>query len=155
VKISISIDAAKNVIAAAKIKANLQDALDQGAANAEALLARPTTSWKHKAPMHTERGPWWRASGTDDDIYGYVSKGTKAHVIRARKGGRLAFGPSTPKTRPGSLTGSAGSRGPVDTFRRQVHHPGTKARRFDKLAAEELRATWPKIVQRNIDEASR
>ena len=84
---------------------------------------------------------------TDDEIYRYVDQGTKPHIIRPKYAKRLAF-PSifSPKSRPRSLKAEAGSRGPVDTFRQEVHHPGTEARDFTKEIKALVSVTFRKAM---------
>jgi hypothetical protein len=73
---------------------------------------------------------------TDDEIYGYVDKGTKSRDIYPKAGKRLAFRVGgTPKTRPGQDTAGPGSPGtklivlPVGV---PVHKHAIKARNFTK-----------------------
>jgi len=99
---------------------------------------KTTEHWKHKVAFSgqlTERGIATKIEvGYNDEVYGYVDEGTRPHVIRPKSaGGVLAFpSSSAPKTRPGSLKSTAGTRGSVDVFTRKVNHPGTKAREFSK-----------------------
>lgn len=95
-----------------------------------------TKHWKHKVPFTgrmSERGFVTTTEvGTDDEIYGYVDKGTPPHTIRPKSaGGVLAFpSVSAPKTKPGSLKSGKGKYGGPTVFTRKVRHPGTKARDF-------------------------
>jgi len=92
---------------------------------------------------------------TTNKIYGYVDRGTEPHDIWAGfytgKSDKkvLAFSSkSTPKTIPGVIGSSAGSAGPVDTFRPYVaNHPGTKARNFSK----EIEKTWTPKFKRAME----
>ena len=106
-----------------------------------------TKHWDHKVSFdkHTQvTGSRIVAEvQTDDEIYGYVVLGTRPHVIEPKKaGGVLAF-PSafSPKTTPGSLATSAGSKGGPTVISRGVFHPGNKPRNLHKLIAEK-RARW-------------
>ena len=97
-----------------------------------------TGTWNHKVNFQTDVSVLpdivsvkvW----TDDEIYGYVDKGTKPHIIRPKKpGGRLFFKVGgTPKTQPGQDTAGPGSPGTKLVAASEVHHPGTKARNFTK-----------------------
>lgn len=99
-----------------------------------------TKTWKHKVKF--EPLPNVPVVGIDkitsettseDEIYGYVSSGTKAHTILPRRAKRLAFpGQFIPKTFPGIIGSGSGFSGPVDQFRDGVFHPGIDARKFDK-----------------------
>lgn len=153
-KVSVTITRPSKLIdAKAAIKA-AEAQLDASAKEAQDLLTKPTGSWKHKPKMRVAKGRYWRAAGSDDKIYRFVNDGTKAHVIRAKRGKTLAFGPSKPKTRPGSLTPRAGGRAKqVKTFAKQVNHPGTKARKFDEAAAKKLQRGLKKQMQDAITRA--
>ncbi len=73
---------------------------------------------------------------TENEIYGYVVKGTKPHIIRAKNAPALLFSyPSTPKTQPMLLGSGKGSRGSQWAQKLEVHHPGTEARDFDIVIA--------------------
>ena len=69
---------------------------------------------------------------TDDEIYGFVSDGTKKHDIRPKKpGGTLAFQSDyKAKTTRGVIGSSSGGPFGNTVFAKAVKHPGTKARRF-------------------------
>jgi hypothetical protein len=86
--------------------------------------------------------------GTDDKIYGYVDRGTRAHTIQPRGAGYpLRFQSAyTAKTTPGVLgSGQGGPSGPfVAAYR--VRHPGTKARRFSELILKEVRPMGYKLL---------
>lgn len=87
------------------------------------------------------------------DIYGFVTRGTKAHKIRAKNAPRLAFmwgGPGSykPKTKP---VGKIGGPGIVvgGTLRRpfEVNHPGTKARDFEKAIRDDEKAWFSRTME--------
>jgi hypothetical protein len=135
-----------------KLRAKLDEGLDQSAQQVHIDLARPTNNWKTQVKFVVKKLADAREISTSNPIYGYVVKGTRPHIIRAKNGRALAFGPSSPKTRPGSLESSAGSRGATDTFRREVRHPGTEARNFDKQAAELAQKDFPERMQQAVNE---
>lgn len=89
---------------------------------------------------------------TDNEIYGFVNEGTRPHVIVAH-GKALAFpgGGFRPKSRPGYIGADAGSKGKGTTFRKQVNHPGSKARGFDTAIAEKWNKQLPIVMQQAID----
>jgi hypothetical protein len=135
-----------------KLRAAIDQGLDQSAQQVHIDLARPTNTWRTQVKFTVKKLAYAREIKTSNAVYSYVSGGTRPHIIRAKNGRALAFGPSSPKTRPGSLEGGSGSRGSADTFRQQVRHPGTDPRNFDKLAAELAQDEFPKRVQQAIDE---
>jgi len=131
---------------------------------------KTTRTWKHK-PKFEMKVSLKRVAAegsievfTTDEIYGYVSGGTRRHIIKPkvrRRGPRgrfakaaktLAFpSSSTPKTRPGVVgSGRGGSSGPT-VFRRQVMHPGIKARKFDEAIKAKIEKT--RRFQKRIDAA--
>ena len=79
---------------------------------------------------------------TTDEVWNYLDKGTRPHVIRAKRAKNLRFraGPYTPKTIPGRLVSGRGgyAAGPwVSTP--EVMHPGTEARNWTKMIMEKRR----------------
>lgn len=153
-KLKAKITIPSNAIPVKALRTACDDALSQGAADAAAKLARPASNWRHGVPMTTSVQGDAATAGTDDKVYSYVSDGTRPHVIVAKNAKVLAFGPSTPKTTPGSLNAGSGSRGAASTFRKRVNHPGTKARKFDEAAAREFEQEWPATVRRKLGEAT-
>lgn len=72
--------------------------------------------------------------GTDDEIYRYVDEGTKPHLIFPVKARALHFfAGGGPKTQPGVIGSSSGSKGSSEVFTKAVNHPGTKARKFSEV----------------------
>ena len=126
----------------------------------KADFEKTTATWTHKPKFEvvvslTQPGPTLLVF-TDDEIYGYVSKGTKPHLIFAgiytgksdKKA--LAFpSKSSPKTRPGVIGSSAGSRGGTTVVRPYVSHPGTKPRKFE----EAIQKIWMKKFKRQMEAA--
>jgi len=78
---------------------------------------------------------------TNNEIYGYVDKGTKRHDIwagyytgKSDKKALSFMAGGTPKTRPGVIGSSSGAKGAQKVLTPYViDHPGTKARNFTKL----------------------
>lgn len=92
--------------------------------------------------------------GTDDEIYGYVSNGTKPHLIRPKNGTILRFQTGyTAKTAPGRFLSTAGGASGAFAFAKEVHHPGSKPRRFNELIARKYQANGAlaKNVQARIN----
>ena len=96
-----------------------------------------TATWKHQPKYEkiVQVGPSSIEIlvGTDDEIFGYVDKGTRPHMIYPVKAKALAF-PSifVPKSTPGALVSGAGFSGGATVFAGAVHHPGTKPRNITK-----------------------
>jgi hypothetical protein len=152
----ITITAPKSLFNEAKLRAACAKALDDAADDVAADLLRPTSTWKTTVKANIKRIVDARSIEVDNAIYGYVSGGTRPHIIRAKNAKYLAFGSAfTPKTRPGTLTSGSGSRGPVDTFVTQVHHPGTEARDYDEQAAKIAQRDYPARMLKAVKEALR
>lgn len=85
-------------------------------------------------------------------IFHWVNKGTRAHIIRPKNGGRLFFRtPFTPKSRPLSLQAGSGRRGNNPVYADVVRHPGIKARRFDLIIARKHAMTLARYVREEIE----
>jgi hypothetical protein len=98
------------------------------------------------------------AVGTDNNIYEYVARGTRPHLIKPVRAKSLVFGQGTfiSRTTPGvlgskqvgtGLVGGGGVARPI--FAKVVHHPGTKARGFEGLVAKRLQV----VLERNVTAA--
>lgn len=86
------------------------------------------------------------------DIFGWVDKGTKPHVIRPKrsnKRGRLAFrlGYSA-LTRPiaRAHVGTGQANGPF-VMPAEVHHPGTTPRRFSETVQQRTYPAFRKLIE--------
>jgi hypothetical protein len=122
-----------------------------------------TATWEHRVEFreHTylsgEAYPRVEVT-TEDEIYGYVTRGTRPHEIWAgaytgRSEARTLAFPSMfqPKTQPGVIGSGAGERGGETVFRPYVQHPGTEPRRFDEEISKEMQP-W---FKREMEEAMR
>jgi hypothetical protein len=119
-----------------------------------------TATWEH--PVKFEKliqvGP---ASveilvDTDDEIYRYVNEGTRAHRINPKTANVLAF-PSVfrPKSQPGRQTSGSGfSDGPI-VFAAGVDHPGTEARRFDKVIMKSFTPKYKRRMEKAMQDAAK
>jgi hypothetical protein len=93
------------------------------------------------------------ATGKNKQIYEYVTKGTRPHTISAKNAPSLVFmwgGPGSykPKTAPGGVFGGPGVVvGGKLTFRKQVHHPGTKARKFEEFIRKREKVWFSRTME--------
>lgn len=129
------------------------NALDGAAKGALEDFRVTTATWQHQPDFAIDTpSEDRRVVGTDDEIYGYVSGGTKPHIIVAH-GKALVFpgGGFRPKSRPRYIGSNKGSKGGAVIFRPVVHHPGTEARKFDEAIAEKWQKQLPVVMQRAID----
>lgn len=132
----------------------VSNGLDAAAKGAQADLKVTTQTWNHTPVFEISApDPATREIATDDAIFGYVDRGTRAHRIVARRAKRLRFQSGfRPKSRPGYIGSNKGRKGiGAPIFARAVNHPGTKARRLAKAVAEKWQKQLPKVMQRAID----
>jgi hypothetical protein len=103
-----------------------------------------TKTWKHQPKFRFVKGLKKGKSEllvyTDDEIYYYVDKGTKPHLIWAGiytgKSDKKALkfpGTFSAKTIPGVLGSFQGSSGGEPVYTPYVEHPGTKPRGFEDM----------------------
>lgn len=118
---------------------------------------KTVATWRHKPKFYaTRRGTIWYI-GTNDTIYGYVEMGTAAHIIRPKdpRGflhfNRFGFRPKSRVNYIDSYNGSPATRG--ETYTKEVHHPGTKARNFSKQIAKKREGQFAKLVRQAVRES--
>lgn len=136
-----------------KLSRAIENALDGAALGAQADLAATVATWKHKPDFTIDAKLGRREVFTTDEIYGYVNSGTKPHQILPKNGGVLRIGVGgRPKTVVGALRSNKGAKPKSFVFTSKgVHHPGSKARDFDKAAQKKWDKQLPEIAQRAID----
>ena len=130
----------------------IENALTGAALGVKADYGVTTQTWEHRVKfvIHSKTGE--RTITTGDKIYGYVDRGTRAHVIRPRNGKRLAFkGNYRAKTSPNTIGSRSGGASGATIFAKAVRHPGVKARNFSKIIAAKWSKQLPAIMQRAID----
>lgn len=95
-------------------------------------------------------------TGTADEVYGYVSKGTKPHIIRPRRARALHFlGTYSAKTSPGTIEAKSGGSSGADVFSRGVRHPGTKARDFPDAIEKKWMRSFAKRMLTAMNRAAK
>lgn len=114
---------------------------------------KTTRTWRDK-PTFQKKGPGIARKGlavevfTHHEVYFFVTRGTRAHIIRPKRAGRLAFKTGfSPKTRVRVIGSRTGSRSGSTVFAKQVSHPGTKARDFDKEIAKRRQKNLNSLVR--------
>ena len=111
-----------------------------------------TQTWTHQPQFTTNADERGGTVETTDQIYGYVSGGTQPHIIRPRRKRVLRFRiGGQAKTIPNEIMSQRGARGRQIVFARQVRHPGTQARNFDKVIKQKWDREYPAQLQRAID----
>lgn len=112
--------------------------LNQEARLAQQQFQRTTATWKHK-PSFTivATSTYERRVVTSDQNYSRINFGTRAHLIVPRTAPILKFRvPYSAKSSPGNIGSNSGGPGPNPVVAKEVHHPGTAPRNFDKTIAE-------------------
>jgi hypothetical protein len=85
---------------------------------------------------------------TEHQKYEWVVRGTPPHIIAVRNASTLAFSSDfVPKTQPGIIGSGTGFKGDTDVFVKQVMHPGTTPRNFDKDIAQDMKPVFLKIME--------
>ena len=118
------------------------------------LFEATVTTWNHPVEFRREKKFTLDIKAiriyTDDEIWNWVSQGTKEHPIYPKKGKFLHFQENfTPKTRKGWAGSQSGGRSGAWTHPRFVEKHKIEAREFEKAIAKEAR---PKFRQRFLDE---
>jgi hypothetical protein len=135
---------------AAAAKLGRRDAAEAAKADMEST----TATWRNKPDFVLKEQKDGVLVGTDNDIWSMLDKGTPKHIIRARRGRFLRFGRGfAPKTRPGFIGSTTGTKAIGAVFRRVVNHPGTKARSWSKLIAAKYKVQVGRYITARIREA--
>lgn len=137
----------------ALIEREIEAELDKAAKEIKDDFDKAASTWGHKPGFTITRSTWQREITTDDQVFVYVNEGTRPHTILPQ-GARLAFpGSFVPKTMPGVLGSGGGGSGGKTVFAKEVHHPGTKPRKFDEAVAKLWEPKLAKAIQDAIDRA--
>lgn len=145
------------VIDPAGLESSLEDGLSNVLFDMLNDFESTTSSWNTQPDFrivdpHEEADGLVGAVGTDDEIYGYVTRGTRPHPIEPKVAKFLRFqGGFTAKTQPGLMGSSSG--GPTGDFvyAQHVDHPGTQARGYEDMISEKYGPILADEVQRRID----
>lgn len=132
----------------------LNDTIDM----AERDFEKTVSTWKDKPSFTKKKASASKLKAevyTQHAIYTYVVRGTKAHVITPKRAPVLRFQPGfTPKTFPRRISSSRGSRSGNFVAAKKVFHPGTEARDFDIVIAEQLQPVLVKEAVGAIKKAT-
>lgn len=150
----------KNPFAPEKMWRELNKALDTTEEEILKEFGKSVQTWTKKPKFKTyEKGIFPEKFtegvaleiGTSDKIYGYVSEGTEAHVIRARNAPALRFtvgGKS--KTTVGRIPSRKGARGTKWVVAQQVQHPGNQGREFEKRIEKKLGPKFRRRIRQAV-----
>jgi hypothetical protein len=138
-----------------KLVKAVETGMDAAAEGVRVDFYTTTRTWTTVKPkFNVTRQRFVRTVSTANNIYGYVSGGTKPYTIKPKGGRSLAFNsPFRAKTQRGFIGSGAGSKGSNTTFAKEVHHPGIKAREFAETIGKKWEKELAKTVQRAIDSA--
>lgn len=136
----------------------MPQAIDKGfdtlAQESIGLYQKTTRTWKHKPkfyPVRTARGV---TINTDSEIYGWVDKGTKPHIIKAKNAPFLVFGwPYKAATKPRVINSFKANVGKNLAFKRQVTHPGIKARNFTDEITKRMQKRAAAVMRKALLDA--
>lgn len=113
---------------------------------------KTTATWKNKPKFDTKvMARDQKVSitvSTSDEIYGYVDKGTRPHIIRPRKRDYpLRFNSRfKAKTKPHFIGSSNGASNPPIIRAMEVHHPGNEPRYF----VRDIQAKYQPILAKRM-----
>lgn len=142
---------------AAKISKAVNEAVAKSLKTGVGYFKKTTSTWKTDVTFAID-GPrgGTGAVGTDNDIYGYVTHGTRPHIIKPRNASVLSWegGVYRAKSTPGIIGSKRGGNKPTGgvgqaVFAKVVHHPGTKARGYEEAIAKRLQS----VVETNVTAA--
>lgn len=131
----------------------LEKGLDELADETLELYEKTTKTWETNVKFYSRKTKVGRSIGTYSRTYAYVDKGTKAHVIRARRAPMLKFrvGGFKPKTKVDKINSYKGSPADGDFVSKlSVNHPGTEARNFTKNIEEKMRKRQYVVMRRRL-----
>lgn len=135
------------------LEREMEAGLDETADETEELYKKTVKTWKHKVTFRKMKTSNGRSIYTTDKIYQYVDKGTKPHVIRAKRAPNLRFMSQgfKPKTTPGKIDSVAGA--PADSgfvSKKQVNHPGNEARGFSTDIEAKMSKRYYVVMRRRF-----
>lgn len=133
---------------AAATRRELSRALSAAAEGARVDFRVTVQTWNKQPKFQIEGSQYSRRVFTTDEVYGYVDRGTKAHVIAPKAGKALVFrGGYKAKTRPKVIGSSGGgASGDVVFVGRPVMHPGTEPRKFTETIHAKWQKRFPELV---------
>jgi hypothetical protein len=142
----------------APFQAEIQKALDKVGKGMKGDFEGTVSTWKHKPEFSVKTtltaGNAQVEVTTDDEIYGYVSGGTKPHEIRPKTAKILRFqGGFVAKTSPRSINSGGGGASGDFVFTNVVHHPGNAPRHFERQVVVRYQDVLPGLIQSAIHAA--
>ena len=143
----VAITINRDLFDTAAIRRILRNSIEATAKDIKIDFKVTTQTWNTKPKFTIDRSGSGdrliRVIGTDNDIYKFVSGGTRVRYVTMTPGFQ-------PKTRV-RVIGSRAGKGGAAFFSRKKPKPGIKARKFDLVIAKKWRKLIPVIVQRAIE----
>lgn len=142
------------------MKRAIQNAGQESAMAVQVDFNVTTFTWDHKPEFkiaHKGLDYRWTIS-TKDEVYGYVSEGTRPHTIVPKVAKVLRFYRTgfKPKSRANWIGANKGKKATKDlTFTRHVNHPGIGARNYPKVIKKKWDDEWPRQLDRAVRAALR
>lgn len=136
----------KQLVNTKALEAAIDSALDKTAGEVLDDFHKTTATWHHQPAFKIDKGASERKIFTSDDIYFFVSGGTRVRRVIMTPG-------FSPKTRYRWIGSGAGAGGVMAGPSRRINRPGIKAREFEKAIAILYERFFPKYIQEAIDEA--
>lgn len=144
--------APKDALNRAEMERVVRNTLNSIAAAVKVDYKVTTRTWSEDVEFTIEKpDEGTRIVKTTNKIYKLVEGGTRPHIIRPRKGGRLTWMGNAyrAKTTPGVIGSKSGGNNNTIVHAKVVHHPGTAARNFTKAIQEK----WGKEMQIRMQSA--
>lgn len=123
----------------------IEDGLDTAADEVRKDFGKTISTWEHKPTFTILKRPGERTISTADDIYRYVSCGTRVRrVVMTRD--------FSPKSRYRFVGAMAGSGGVAFGPSKRINRPGIKAREFEITIALVWQRVLPRVLQDALDD---
>lgn len=133
------------------LERSIDAAMREAADEALVLYRKTTRTWKTTVNFYVRKTKQGYSVGTRSAIFTYVDRGTRAHIIRARRAPFLAFTyPTRAKTKPRVISSYNGSRGTNWARKKEVRHPGGKARQFTETINVRITKRLGTITRRRL-----
>lgn len=136
-------------------RAAIEEALDQGAAEAIVAFQRTTQTWDKKPKFYIRKTGSTRRIEVNSVVWFWIDLGTRAHGIVAKGGGtgksayltfRTGYAPKTFPNIPDSFRGGTETGRMVRTL--AVWHPGIQARNFtEKIRGSEEKRLSDRVAR--------
>lgn len=139
----------------------LLTAINEETAQIEKDFQKTTRTWKTRVVFRIIKArrvgnALEGASGTENVIYGYVTRGTRPHIIRPRRARSLRFKSGySAKTRGGLVGSATGGAFGATVYAQIVHHPGNEGREFEETIAGFHQKSFERRVQESIEKATK